>query len=68
IAASNSAWGAFLHQGQICMATGLILADEKISEALTAKLVMKASHLPAGYPSTNQLALGPIISDSQVAA
>ncbi|API55226.1 benzaldehyde dehydrogenase (plasmid) [Rhizobium leguminosarum] len=68
IAASNSAWGAFLHQGQICMATGLILADEKIAEALTAKLVMKASHLPAGDPSTNQVALGPIISDSQVAS
>ncbi|MFW8584593.1 aldehyde dehydrogenase family protein [Rhizobium beringeri] len=29
---------------------------------------MKASHLPAGDPSTNQVALGPIISDSQVAS
>jgi benzaldehyde dehydrogenase (NAD) len=67
IAASNSAWGAFLHQGQICMATGLILADAKIADALSEKLAVKASHLPAGDPSTNQVALGPIISDSQVA-
>ena len=59
IVASDSAWGAFLHQGQICMATGLILADEKIAEVLTAKLVMKASHLHVGDPSTNRVALGP---------
>lgn len=66
IAASNSAWGAFLHQGQVCMATGLILADEKIADALTAKLVAKASNLTAGDPSLNEVALGPIISDGQV--
>ncbi|MFW8584592.1 aldehyde dehydrogenase family protein [Rhizobium beringeri] len=37
IAASNSAWGAFLHQGQICMATGLILADEKDRRSLNSQ-------------------------------
>ncbi|KQS61306.1 benzaldehyde dehydrogenase [Rhizobium sp. Leaf371] len=68
IAASNSAWGAFLHQGQICMATGLILAHETIVDALTEKLVAKASRLPAGDPSSQQVALGPVISDGQVAA
>ncbi|NTF33075.1 benzaldehyde dehydrogenase [Rhizobium skierniewicense] len=68
IAASNSAWGAFLHQGQICMATGLILADETIVEALTEKLVAKASDMPAGDPSSHQVTLGPVISDEQVAA
>ncbi len=29
IAASNSAWVAFLHQAQICMATGVILAMKR---------------------------------------
>ncbi|RKE79187.1 benzaldehyde dehydrogenase [Rhizobium sp. AG855] len=66
IAASNAAWGAFLHQGQICMATGLILVNEKIEQGLTDRLVAKAQHLPAGDPSTQQVALGPIISDAQV--
>lgn len=66
IAASNAAWGAFLHQGQICMATGLILVDEKIEQSITERLVAKAKHLPAGDPSTQQVALGPIISDAQV--
>ena len=52
IAASNCAWGAFLHQGQICMATGLILAHESVIEGLTERLVGKASHLPVGDPSS----------------
>lgn len=68
IAASNCAWGAFLHQGQICMATGLIIAHESIVEGLTQRLVGKASHLPVGDPSSGQVALGPIISDAQVAS
>ncbi|WP_404405276.1 benzaldehyde dehydrogenase [Pelagibacterium halotolerans] len=66
VAASNAAWGAFLHQGQICMATGLVLAHENIVDGLTERLVAKAAHLPAGDPSTGQVALGPIISDNQV--
>lgn len=68
VAASNCAWGAFLHQGQICMATGLILAHESIVVGLTDRLVGKATHLPVGDPSSGQVALGPIISDGQVAA
>ncbi|SCB31748.1 benzaldehyde dehydrogenase [Rhizobium multihospitium] len=68
IATSNAAWGAFLHQGQICMATGLVLIDEKIEQAVTKRLVAKAAHLPVGDPSIDQVALGPIISDAQVMA
>jgi benzaldehyde dehydrogenase (NAD) len=68
IAASNCAWGAFLHQGQICMATGLIIAHEIVVGGITERLVGKATHLPVGDPSSGQVALGPIISDGQVAA
>ena len=67
IAASNAAWGAFLHQGQICMATGLVLADEKVADQIAERLALKAAHLPVGDPSSHQVALGPIISDQQVA-
>jgi benzaldehyde dehydrogenase (NAD) len=64
-AASAIAFGAWFHQGQICMTTGRILAQEKIAAALTAKLVEKANHLPVGDP-LGQVALGPIISKQQV--
>ena len=66
IAASNAAWGAYLHQGQICMSTGRILAHKNIAESLTAKLAEKANHLPVGNPATGQVALGPIISKRQL--
>lgn len=65
IAASNAAWGSYLHQGQICMATGKILVHVSLIEKLTAKLVEKANHLPVGNPATEHVALGPMINQRQ---
>lgn len=65
-AASGAAFGAWLHQGQICMATGRILASEKIADELTQRLKEKALRLPVGDPSKGQVALGPVINDRQL--
>ncbi len=65
VAASNAAWGAWLHQGQICMATGLILAPASKADKLIDALVTKAHHLPVGNPATEQCALGPLIVESE---
>ena len=65
IAASNAAWGAFLHQGQICMASGRILVQESIAEEFTHRLATKAAYLPVGNPATDQATLGPLISERQ---
>jgi benzaldehyde dehydrogenase (NAD) len=65
--ASAIAFGAWFHQGQICMTTGTVLAHEKIAQALTEKLVAKAQHLPVGDPASGQVALGPVINQGQVA-
>jgi benzaldehyde dehydrogenase (NAD) len=64
-AASAIAFGAWFHQGQICMTTGRVLAQDKIAPSLTEKLVAKAKHLPVGDP-LGQVALGPVISRQQV--
>lgn len=64
-AASAVAFGAWFHQGQICMTTGRVLVNDNIAELLTEKLVAKAKHLPVGDP-LGQVALGPIISRAQV--
>jgi benzaldehyde dehydrogenase (NAD) len=64
-AASVGAWGSFLHQGQICMATSRHLVQRDIAEAYGAKLAEKAEHLPVGNPATDQVALGPIIDEKQ---
>jgi benzaldehyde dehydrogenase (NAD) len=65
LAAKNVAWGAYLHQGQICMATGRVLVQEKIAAALTRRLAEKARYLPVGDPARGNVALGPLINERQ---
>jgi benzaldehyde dehydrogenase (NAD) len=63
LAASNAAWGAYLHQGQICMASGRILVQRKIEKELTERLVEKAKHTSTG---DERGSLGPLISKQQL--
>ncbi|WP_042263439.1 benzaldehyde dehydrogenase [Paraburkholderia heleia] len=65
-AASAIAFGAWFHQGQICMATGRVLAHRSIAGELTKRLAGKARHLPVGDPAAAQVALGPIIDQRQL--
>jgi benzaldehyde dehydrogenase (NAD) len=66
VAASNVAWGSFLHQGQICMTTGRVLVQETIAEEFIKRLAEKADHLPVGDPATGHVALGPVINQRQL--
>lgn len=65
-AASGAAFGSWLHQGQICMATGRILASARIADALIDRLKAKASRLKVGDPAREQVALGPVINERQL--
>jgi len=65
LAVKNAAWGAWLHQGQICMTTGRIFVHASIIDQFAEALAEKARQLPAGDPMTGQVALGPLISSSQ---
>jgi benzaldehyde dehydrogenase (NAD) len=65
VAASNAAWGAFLHQGQICMASGRIFVHEKIADDFILRLVEHARNLPVGNPATEEVAIGPLINEMQ---
>jgi acyl-CoA reductase-like NAD-dependent aldehyde dehydrogenase len=61
-AAVNAAvFGAFMHQGQICMSTERLIIDEKIADEFVAKLAARASQLPAGDPR-GHVVLGSLIS------
>jgi benzaldehyde dehydrogenase (NAD) len=64
-AVSVGAFGSFLHQGQICMATGRHIVQQTIAEAYAAKLSEHADHLPVGDPAGGQVALGPLIDEAQ---
>ena len=65
-AVSAIAFGAWFHQGQICMATGRVLVHRKIAAELTRRLADKAKHLSVGDPATSAVALGPIIDQRQL--
>jgi len=65
-AVSAIAFGAWFHQGQICMATGRVLVHRSIAAELTRRLAEKAKHLPVGDPATSPVALGPIIDQRQL--
>jgi benzaldehyde dehydrogenase (NAD) len=64
-AVGAAAWGSFLHQGQICMATGRHLVHDSVADEYVARLVEKANALPVGDPATGQVALGPLIDVGQ---
>ena len=66
LAVNNAVWGAFLHQGQICMASSRIFVQESIASEFTRRLAEHASHLPVGDPASGQVALGPVINERQL--
>lgn len=65
LAIANTAWGVYLHQGQICMATGRVLVQRGIYAQFLQKLVAKARKLQVGDPATADVALGPLINAQQ---
>ena len=60
-AVNAAIFGAFMHQGQICMSTEKIIVDEKIADEFVAKLAARATQLPAGDPR-GHVVLGSMIS------
>ncbi|UZX02894.1 aldehyde dehydrogenase family protein [Arthrobacter sp. CDRTa11] len=67
-AASAGAFGSFMHQGQICMATGRHFVHESLFEAYVERLAAKAQGIPVGDPTSGTVALGPIIDERQLAS
>ena len=65
-AAAAASFGAFFHQGQICMSTERIVADRTIAGPLAEKLAQRASALPVGDPREAGTAIGPLISADAV--
>lgn len=60
-AVNAAIFGAFMHQGQICMSTERIIVQDAIADAFVAKLAARASQLPAGDPR-GHVVLGSLIS------
>jgi benzaldehyde dehydrogenase (NAD) len=67
VASSAGAWSAFLHQGQVCMTAGRHIVMAGVAEEYLERLAARAAGLPVGDPNVEQVALGPLISERQLA-
>ncbi|GAB2902520.1 benzaldehyde dehydrogenase [Paraburkholderia jirisanensis] len=65
LAIANTAWGVYLHQGQICMATGRVLVQRRIYDRFLNKLTAKARSLRVGDPTSPDVQIGPLINQQQ---
>lgn len=65
-AVDAAAWGAFLHQGEICMSTERIIIDRSIADEFTEKLTERALGTPMGDPTNPETAIGPLINQRAV--
>ncbi|HET8607647.1 MAG TPA: aldehyde dehydrogenase family protein, partial [Gaiellaceae bacterium] len=66
-AVDASAFGAFLHQGQICMSARRIVVERPIAEEFTERLAAKARDLKAGDPKQPDTIIGPLINEDALA-
>ena len=61
-AAAAATFGAFFHQGQICMSTERLIVDRRVAEPLATKIVERAAALPVGDPRESTTVIGPMIN------
>jgi len=61
-AVRTAAFGAFFHQGQICLNTRRVIVQRKIAGELLEKLVAHAKTLTAGDPLDPRTVIGPLIT------
>ena len=67
-AVNAAAFGAFLHQGQICMSARRIIVERPIADEFVARLAAKTGGLKAGDPNEHDTIIGPIINEQALDA
>ena len=61
-AVQAAAYGAFVHQGQICMCVRRIYVERAIATEFSARFVAKVRSLPVGDPLDSATVIGPLIN------
>ena len=65
-AVKAASFGAFMHQGQICMSTERIIVVDAVADEFASKLRDKAATMVAGDPRAGMTPLGAMIARSNV--
>ena len=66
-AVNATAFGAFLHQGQICMSARKVFVERAIADEFVEKLTAKANGLKVGDPKEHDTIIGPLINADALA-
>ncbi|HEX5395687.1 MAG TPA: aldehyde dehydrogenase family protein, partial [Candidatus Limnocylindria bacterium] len=66
-AAAAGAFASFSFQGQVCFAAGRHIVHRSVADAYVAMLAAKAKRLRLGDPFREEVELGPIVNDKQLA-
>jgi acyl-CoA reductase-like NAD-dependent aldehyde dehydrogenase len=66
-AVNATAFGSFLHQGQICMSTRRIVVERPIADDFVEQLVAKTKGLKTGDPKEQDTVIGPLINEDALA-
>ena len=64
-ATSAASFGAFLHQGQVCMSVEKVLVQEKVYDEFLQVFVERASKLKTGNVVEKSNVIGPLINNRQ---
>ena len=62
-AVKAATFGAFLHQGQVCMNTRKVYVDRTIHDVFVDKLAARVGTLKAGDPADPSVIIGPLINE-----
>jgi vanillin dehydrogenase len=57
-------FGAFFHQGQICMSTERAIVDKSLIDSFSSKLAERASGMKVGDPREPDTMIGPLINEA----
>ena len=66
-AVETTLFGAYFHQGQICMATSRVIVEEPIYEEFCNKLLERVKNLKVGDPHEELTIIGPLINEKKCA-
>jgi acyl-CoA reductase-like NAD-dependent aldehyde dehydrogenase len=66
-AVNATAFGAFLHQGQICMSARKVIVERSIADEFTSRLAEKTAALKSGSPAEPDTIIGPLINGDALA-
>jgi aldehyde dehydrogenase (NAD+) len=65
LAVEIAGYGAFCHQGQVCMASSRIIVEKPVYEEFCKKMTFRAKSMKVGDPHDENTIIGPLINEKQ---